>query len=77
MSAADEIKEAIAIHHAACATGPWRTDVENAPENGFLLGLFTHYDGEYYVEQLEWLDGEWRNPDFIAFTTIKPPKVTP
>ena len=71
---------------AACAAGPWRTDVENAPRDGSEVLLAWANNGNVYTETLCWneIDEVWRNEDEgvliippFAFATINPPQVTP
>lgn len=70
---------------SACAAGPWRRDVDNAPRDGSEVLLAWANNGNVYTETLCWneIDEVWRNEDEgvliippFAFATINPPQVT-
>lgn len=72
---------------SACAAGPWRTDVENAPRDGSdILGYFSNF-GNPVMRRSAWESqgGFWGGKDcfpgfapdeLLAFAVPNPPQVT-
>lgn len=73
---------------AACAAGPWRFDVENAPKDGSMIWASWHKPSNpeaVFVTSLHWWENykTWRGHGFdvreewiINFTIPNPPQVT-
>lgn len=74
---ADRVAERHNAQLAACAAGPWRADVENAPKGEWLMGS---YKGRWSqitrLSDNKWIDefGVRKTPD--AFAVPNPPQVT-
>ena len=72
---------------SACAAGPWRTDVDNAPRDGSdILGYFSNF-GNPVMRRSAWESqgGFWGGKDcfpgfapdeLLAFAVPNPPQVT-
>ena len=72
---------------AACAAGPWRTDVENAPKDGSeIIGWFVRLPNYHDMILVRWCNDfeAWshiglgfarQNSTLIAFAVPNPPQV--
>lgn len=76
---------------AACAAGPWRYDVENAPKDGtYIQGMFKNnhplstsgkslIPGLWHKDEKCWdtMEGYFHQDDLVAFAVPNPPQVKP
>ena len=78
LMAAEKHIKGLEAQLSACAAGPWRDDVENAPKGEWLMGS---YKGRWSritrLSDNKWIDefGVRKTPD--AFAIPNPPQVEP